>query len=113
MGAWLQAIFGTAALVSLWIFFTLATRRDGSADTPDNRLRRGMRYTVAIIMLGGLAVFYLSLSLSTALGWSRSTGALLLLIPGLIIVVVLSIVVGARIKAGPASSASDGPSRSA
>jgi hypothetical protein len=112
VGAWLQAILGTAALVSLLIFFTLATRRDGSADTPDNRLRRGMRYTVAIIMLGVLAIFFLSLSLSTALGWSGSTRAVVL-IPGLIIVVVISIVVGRKIKAGPAPSASDGPSRSA
>jgi hypothetical protein len=100
VGAWLQAILGTAALVSLGIFFTLATRRDGSADTPDNRTRRGMRYTVAIIMLGGLAAFYLALSLSTALDWSKSA-RVVVFIPALIIVIVVSIVVGAKVKAGP------------
>src|SRR5664279_1555729 len=102
VGAWLQAILGTAALVSLGVFFTLATRRDGSADTQDNRARRGMRYTVAIIMLGGLAAFYLALALSTVLGWSRTTRAVVF-VPGLIIVIVISIAVGARVKAGPAS----------
>jgi uncharacterized membrane protein len=100
VGAWLQAIVGTAALVSLWIFFTLATRRDGNPDTPDNRSRRAMRYTVAIIMLGGVASFYLALSLSTALGWSKST-RVVVFVPALIIVIVVSLVVGAKVKAGP------------
>ena len=111
MGAWLQGIFGTAALFSLWVCFKRATRRDGNPETPDNRSRRGMRCTMAIIMLGGLAAFYLVLSVSTALGWSKSTRAVVF-IPALIIVIVISIVVGARVKAGHASQTSDGTSGS-